>query len=132
MDQRRVLDMWQRAKDEADELEMRAHELKETVNKIEALFIRLAELMPDDSTVETSPTSVILDGVETILKANGQTMTTGDILSSLSERGITVGGGNPSSNLSAKLSKDGERFRSYGRGRGWGLVSPPDDDEIPF
>ena len=125
MDRKRALDTWQRAKDEAEELRARADELDETASRIDHLFGRLFELMPEDAVpaTEASSTNEILDGAEMILMERKRPMLTGAILAALENIGVVVGGVSPSSNLSAKLSQDKERFQNHGRGSGWGLLN---------
>ena len=124
MDHKKALDKWQRAKDEAKELRARADKLKQTADAIELLFEELNELMPEEPMAadEPSPTSAILEAAEMILASHGKPRLTGLLLIDLEGMGLVVGGGNPSSNLSAKLSQDRERFKNHGRGMGWGLV----------
>ena len=64
----------------------------------------------------------ILDGAEEILREEGRIMYSREILERLEERSIHVGGKNPASNLSSKISQNSNgRFISHGRGKGWSL-----------
>ena len=73
--------------------------------------------------ITISSTRKILDGAEEILRVEGGPMFSGEILKKLIERGIHVGGQNPSTNLSSKLSQSKHRFVSNGRRKGWSLPS---------
>ena len=73
---------------------------------------------------EASPTSVILDAAEAILREAGSGgLSSSRIWERLESQGIYVAGKNPASNLSAKLSQAKGRFVSGGPNLGWRLAS---------
>ena len=87
-------------------------------------YIRAGEL--GDTEIPRSSTREILKGTEEILREEGGPMLSGEILRRLNDRGIHVGGRNPSTNLSSKISQARDRFISNGRRKGWRLPSNSD------
>ena len=110
-------------------LKRKEEELRAEVITFDALYGLEAVVELPDS--KSSPTSILLAKVESILRNAGRRMSSRMILEEINEAGLHVSGKDPSSNLAAKLThaaNASDRFRSFGRAEGWGLLEWGDSE----
>jgi len=104
--------------------EMQVEQLRIRVGKIEA-YIEMAALYESDEATAEARTrngiaALAVRATVEMLTERKTRMHTRDILKTLLERAIVIGGANPSGNLSGFLSRSDELNNS--RSEGWGLV----------
>ena len=135
MDWKLLGEQFERGQKEAAALRNRLANLEEAERHLrEAFRIYGRSLDSGIATAEEeekggSPTKEIIAQTKEILEQNQRNegwkpMKSGQILKELVARGMHVGGGQPSSNLSAMLSRTARRdgsVISHGRGKGWSI-----------
>ena len=134
MDYEKLIEQVERGRIEKERLMERIAQLERVEERLQEVAVEYELLLSgdfgeDDQTPEPSPTGVILDAAARVLTGQAEPVLAGEILARLESAGVRVGGVNPSSNLSAKLSNAKDRFQSHGRGKGWTLL-PDSRDEF--
>ena len=112
----------QRVAAEKERLKRRIEQLELLETQIQSVMANFEEVLMFAETPEPSSTRMILDEAAKVLLDQTAPMLSGTLFERLGQKGIVVGGSNPASNLSAKLSNARDRFQSHGRGKGWSLT----------